>query len=876
MISLEVSGDTTKMKVESFFCKGGKPDAGIKWEKKNAEVKDKDGNAIFQQKGVSYPQFWSQQAINIVSEKYFAKTSRAKNEEKSLKELAERVCGTIRKWAIEGEYLDEDEADVFCNELMYMIYNQVMAFNSPVFFNIGLDEEPMISACFIQGLEDSMGSIMELVSNEARIFQNGGGTGTNFSVLRSSTEPLSKGGIASGPVSFMKGFDAFAGVIKSGGRLRRAAKMIILDVGHPDVEEFIWCKALEEKRLQELIRDGEANFEHVYNHTYFQNGNNSVRIPNEFFRAVKNDGNWYTKEVVSGKKGPKYKASEILGDIAKAAHICGDPGVQYHTTINDWNTLANSGEIVASNPCSEFMSLNDSACNLASLNLMKFVSLDKEKFFDIEAFRHAVQVTILAQEILIDRASYPTPKITEGARKYRQLGLGYANLGGALMALGHPYDSDFSRSIAAAITSLMTSTAYDFSADIAVLKEPFQEWELNKQPFIKVMNKHIRAHKKIIGEDPIEDLLEISLDTWNSVVSKCNKHGIRNSQVTLLAPTGTIGFMMDVATTGVEPDIALVKSKVLVGGGAMQLVNPVIPLALKTLHYKNDEIKKIQDYVLENGYIEGAPGLLEKHLPIFDCAIPLNNRCIEPMGHIRMMAAVQPFLSGAISKTVNLPENVTIEEIKDIYLDAWKMGLKSIAVYRQGSKIFQPLMSKTKGKKRAALKPLRRNLPDEIKTIRHKFDIIGHKGYIHVGLFEDGSPGELFIRMAKAGSTINGLMDNFGIAVSLGLQYGVPLDAFITKFENTRFEPQGWTKNSDIQFAKSILDYIFRWLKSYFYSDDHTHVEAELKDEPVEELPALQTSTISDGPPCPNCGFLTTPNGTCYRCPNCGNSLGCS
>jgi len=886
-----INDETKQLKINPHFSINVDPFDTVTWAKHDSLVKDKDGNILFEQKGVEYPEFWSQQAINIVSEKYFAKKDRLHAGEKSLKELIIRVSTTIQKWGVCQGYFDEENSEIFCREIQYLILHQFMAFNSPVFFNLGLTEDPMISACFIQGLEDSMSSIMELVSNEAQIFQNGGGTGTNFSVLRGSTEPLSTGGTASGPVSFMRGFDSFASVIKSGGRLRRAAKMIMLDVGHPDIEEFLWCKALEEKRLQDLTGDRVVDFDYVYNHTYFQNGNNSIRLPQEFLKAVVNDGNWWTKEVTTAKKLKKYKARELLMDIAEAAHICGDPGIQYHTTINQWNTLANSGEIVASNPCSEYMSLNDSACNLASLNLIKFTDTSKDQnFFDVVSFKAAIKVTLLAQEILVGKASYPTVKITEGARKYRQLGLGYANLGGLLMALGHPYDSDYARSLASAITSILTASAYDFSADMALAQGPFDAWEENKEPFIKVLNKHLRAHKKIIGEESIDDLLEEGQDLWVSAIKKAKLNGMRNSQVTLLAPTGTIGYMMEVATTGVEPDLFLVKNKALVGGGNMRWVNNMIPIALTRLKYTTKERAEICAYVEEHGYIEGAPHLLKRHLSIFDCAIPLKDRFISPDGHIKMMAAVQPFLSGAISKTVNLPSSATVQEIYDIYLRAWKLGLKSIAVYRDNSKIFQPMSTTKKDDvEEKALEAVRHDLPDNIQTIRHKFNVAGHKGYIHVGLYEDGSPGELFIRMAKAGSTINGLMDNFGIAVSLGLQYGVPLDAFIKNFENTRFEPQGWTNNEDIRFAKSLLDYIFKWFKGYFFK---TVVEEQVLDDSTEQNDmgmdekentqnnggSLVSSLmpISDGPPCPQCGFLTVPNGTCYRCPNCGSSLGCS
>jgi ribonucleoside-diphosphate reductase alpha chain len=756
---------------------------------------------------------------------------------------------------------------------------------------------------------------MELARTEGLLFKWGSGTGSNLSPLRSSRESLTTGGVASGPVSFMKGYDAFAGVIKSGGKTRRSAKMVILDVDHPDIVDFINCKVEEERKAWALIDAGyDGSFSGTaYNSVYFQNGNNSVRVTDEFMQAVVNDGEWSTKAVVSGEVMDTYRARDLMDMISESTHVCGDPGMQYDSTINDWHTCKNTDRIHASNPCSEYMFLNDTACNLASLNLMKYRRPGGD--FDVESFGHAVDLTILAQEIMVDNASYPKPSITENSHRFRPLGLGYANLGALLMSRGVPYDSDEGRDHAAAITSLMCGRAYRQSALIASSQGPFAGYAENREPMLEVMGKH-RDASYAIGEDTLPvSLLEPARQVWDEAVELGQKHGYRNSQVTVLAPTGTIAFMMDCDTTGIEPDIALVKYKKLVGGGLLKIVNRTVPEALELLGYTTREIEAIVEYIDVNETIEGAPELKEEHLPVFDCAFkPMNGeRTIHHMGHVRMMSAVQPFLSGAISKTVNLPEDCTVEDISNCYIEAWKLGLKAVAVYRDGSKRLQPLNT---GKKRepaaaivakAATEPHRRRLPDERPAITHKFSIGGHEGYITVGLFEDGRPGELFVRMAKEGSVISGLMDAFATAVSIMLQYGVPLKVMVNKFSHSRFEPSGFTNNPEVPHAKSLMDYIFRWLSLKFEGGVAKVPEALLpgldRDEPVvaaavtakdsatppkgngngnraraalRETERVVFQLQSDSPPCAECGSVMVRNGSCYRCVNCGSTSGCS
>jgi ribonucleoside-diphosphate reductase alpha chain len=1203
--------------VSPFFCEGNAYDT-VTWVRRDAVIKNRDDEIVFSLKDAEFPEAWSQTAVNVVTEKYFNKHLG----EKSLKQLLDRVANTIGLWGKEQNYFDDASAATFINELKYLIIHQYFAWNSPVWFNLGTCDNPMVSACFIQSLDDSMASIMQLVTNEANIFKNGGGTGTNFSTLRGSHESLSHGGKASGPVSFMKGFDSFAGIVKSGGKClhpdqhvytengpvkvkdladkdficvsfdppskryklkkahawksgikpvvkvttdkgeflvsedhpfrlsegtavlasalkagqslfacsvdqnraylrlhlrdgkkgkelihrlvghdilgwettentvhhidkntlnnhvdnlqlltqaqhaglhsdervkngthifqtndfshagadngmhssskfwqdtvksqklrdkqadilikrnsakemqdaaayirmtnfayslinkghtidtfesyiqarkqeysvdskkkilnsitsrfgsyaafiqevhannhkvvavtpwgasevysvevecptaddkssasghnyvlwpndsltgsgvavfntRRSAKMVILNMDHPDIEEFIECKSLEEQRLKETIKhvkNKKIDFNYVYGTAAFQNANHSVRVTDDFMKKVVDGGEWSTKEVVTGKKYKTYKAADLLMSVSQAAHECGDPGIQYDTTINNWNTNPVSGRINAANPCAEFMSQNDSACNLASINLMKFVDLNaktKEPFFNVDAFRRIVRLVFMSQEIIIDKASYPTPQIHDNTLRFRQIGLGHANLGGVLMVLGYPYDSAMATSIAAAITSLMTATAYVQSTELSEMRGAIDEWSKNKEAFVKVLTRHAKAHKKIPFSDEIENIMEAGAEAWRVAVKRAAEFGVRNSQVSVMAPCGTIGFMMDVQTTGIEPEISLVKYKALVGGGTIKMVNDLVPGVLKRLGYVEDKITAITQHITREGTIEGSE-LNAEHLAIFDCALVGSSRFIAPMGHVKMMAAVQPFLSGAVSKTVNIPNNSTVEDIFNIYVDAWKLGVKAIAVYRDGSKVFQPVTTSKDAVEEVAAEtqvtPVRRALSDNIETIRHKFSIAGHRGYMHVGKYKDGDPGELFIRMSKAGSTINGLMDNFGIAVSLGLQYGVPIDAYIAKFTGTKFDPQGWTGNQDIRFAGSILDYIFRWMEVYFKKEKEEVVE-KLEDEGKELKDDLEAIVVNDGPPCPSCGYLTVRNGSCYKCTNCGNSLGCS
>jgi ribonucleoside-diphosphate reductase alpha chain len=815
----------------------------ITWEYRTAGISSETGKTVFEQKDVEVPSFWSQLATNVVVSKYFRGHVGTQEREHSVRQLIDRVVNTIAAWAETQRYFatDEDLA-AFQAELTHLLVHQKMSFNSPVWFNVGIEARPQCSACFINSVQDNMSSIMDLAKTEAMLFKYGSGAGVNLSPIRSSKAKMSGGGIASGPVSFMRGYDAFAGVIKSGGKTRRAAKMVILDVTHPDVIDFIDSKALEEKKAWALIEQGyDPSFTgEAYGSVFFQNANHSVRVTDEFMRAVERDGDWTTYEVSDGQPAGTYKARDIFRKMADAAHLCGDPGIQYDTTINDWHTSANTDRIYASNPCSEYMFLNDTACNLASLNLMKFVDADGE--FDVDAFRFAAKVTITAQEILVDNASYPTPKIEENSHRYRPLGLGYANLGALLMNRGFAYDSEEGRNYAGAITALMHGEAYRQSSIIARDHGgAFVEYDLNRSSFLRVIAKHRDAAYALPPVGVPEAMLENARDLYDEVLELGEQHGFRNAQVTVLAPTGTIAFMMDCDTTGIEPDIALIKYKKLVGEGYLKIVNQTVPAALRKLGYTPAQVEEIIAYVNERETIEGAPGLKAEHLPVFDCAFkPMNGeRSIHYMGHIRMMGAVQPFLSGAISKTVNMPEAATAEEIETVYLEGWKQGLKAIAIYRDGSKRSQPLSTGKKKDEGAeisadaaetiealrrqlaaaqveASKPHRRRLPAERTAVTHKFDISGHEGYITVGLYPDGQPGEIFLKMAKEGSTISGLMDTLATSVSLALQYGVPLRDVVNKFAHVRFEPSGFTGNPEIPIAKSLVDYIFRWMGSRF------------------------------------------------------------
>jgi ribonucleoside-diphosphate reductase alpha chain len=890
-----------------FTREGVSPYDTVEWEYRTAAITSESGEVIFEQKNVEVPKAWSMTATNIVASKYFHGQLGTPERESSVRQLIGRVATTITRWGLEGGYFaDEQDSQVFQDELSHLLLTQMMAFNSPVWFNCGCEPRPQCSACFINSVDDTMSSILELAKTEGMLFKWGSGTGSNLSPIRSSKEKLSGGGTASGPVSFMRGFDAFAGVIKSGGKTRRAAKMVILNAGHPDIVEFINCKSNEEKKAWVLLEngygggvDGEA-----YSSIFFQNANHSVRVTDEFMEAVVNDREWKTRSVVSGDVVDSYRAKDLMRQIADSAYVCGDPGMQYDTTINRWHTSKNTAPINASNPCSEYMFLDDSACNLASLNLLKF--LDPTGRFDIEAFRKAVDVTITAQEIIVGFASYPTSRIQTNSFAYRPLGLGYANLGALLMAEAIPYDSDHGRDYAASITAIMTGEAYLQSAKIAGAMGPCEGFDINRKPFLDVMKMH-RDSVKMINRTHIPgELYEAAWKVWSDAVDMGELNGYRNAQASVLAPTGTIGFMMDCDTTGIEPDLALVKYKKLVGGGTIKIVNNTVPPALRKLGYDDPQVKAIVDYVNDRGTIEGAPGFRADHLPVFDCAFKPTNgaRSIHYMGHLKMMGAVQPFISGAISKTVNMPSAVTVEEIEQAYIEGWKLGLKAVAVYRDGSKRIQPLSTSASDKAPAAVvenKPVRRHLPVERHSITHKFSVAGHEGYLTIGMYADGTPGEIFIVMAKEGSTLSGVMDSFATTCSMALQYGVPLKVLVDKFSHTRFEPSGFTSNPQVPYAKSIMDYIFRYLASKFLpADEASTLGVQVNEPPLTALKVLAPPEIAgpiqttaqtsgalrrgalvdiedrDAPVCYECGSLMVRNGACYKCLNCGSTSGCS
>ena len=899
----EASSSTAGLQIRRHFTR---PDVHsydeIEWEKRSAAIIAEDGKTVFEQKDVEVPKEWSQRATNVVASKYFrgplvaeAVVHHERGEikrESSVRQLIDRVVGTISDWGRkDGYFTSEEEAQTFADELTHIILHQKASFNSPVWFNVGVEEKPQCSACFILSVQDTMDSILDWSRTEGMIFKGGSGSGVNLSTLRSSREPLSTGGLASGPVSFMRGADAIAGSIKSGGKTRRAAKMVILNADHPDIVEFIECKAKEERKAYAL---GEAGYDlsldgEAWTSIQFQNANNSVRVTDEFMTAALEDREWTLRAVTTDRTLETMKARDLLRRIAEAAWQCGDPGMQFDTTINSWHTCPESGRINASNPCSEYMHVDDSACNLASLNLMKF--LDEKGRFDTEAFRQAIAVMITAQEIIVGNAGYPTPKIAENANKYRALGLGYANLGALLMSLGLPYDSDDGRAYAAAVTALMTGHAYVTSALLAARMGPFAEYERNREAMLGVIEMHRQALERVDRTLAPEALGDAARDAWEEALRLGRAHGYRNAQASVLAPTGTIAFMMDCDTTGVEPDIALVSYKRLVGGGMIKMVNRTVPLALQRLGYGREQGEEIVAYVDQEGIIEGAPHLKEEHLAVFDCALmpSKGTRCIAPMGHIRMMGAVQPFISGAISKTVNLPHDVGVEEVMEAFTDAWRQGLKAIAVYRDGSKRAQPVSTAKDGKSPPA-KPVRRRLPDTRRSVTHKFSIEGHEGYITVGTYEDGSPGEIFITMAKEGSTISGMMDAFATSISLTLQYGVPLKDLVNKFSHMRFEPAGRTQSREIPVAQSVVDYVFRWLGSQFLSEEEKAefgilsegVRARLAAEYAQqgrfviEANGGGRNGQEDAPVCMNCGWIMTRSGTCYRCENCGSTSGCS
>jgi ribonucleoside-diphosphate reductase alpha chain len=911
-----------------FSTAGVHPYEELEWETRDAIIGDPEKPA-FEQRGVEFPKTWSQNATNIVAQKYFRGQPGSPERETSVKQMVSRVADRITEVGRESGYFASDEdADAFDAELTSILVNQKAAFNSPVWFNVGWKDpgQEQASACFILSVEDDMDSILSWNTKEGIIFKGGSGSGINLSKIRGSMEPLSKGGIASGPVSFMRGADSWAGAIKSGGGTRRAAKMVVLDVDHPDIEKFVWCKADEEKKAAALkAADFDMRLDSdAFASVQFQNANNSVRVTDEFMQAVANDEDWDLVGRVDGKPVKTLKARELMDQIADAAWQCADPGIQYDTTINRWHTDPNTGPITASNPCSEYMSIDDSACNLASLNLMKFRNEDGT--FNVDDFTHAVDIVFLAQEILVGFSSYPTEQITQNARAFRQLGLGYANLGALLMANGLAYDSTEGRALAGSITALMTGRGYRMSAEVAGSLGPYDGYEVNREPHNQVMRMHQSAAYEIEDELVEEPLLHAARESWDEAVALGEQHGYRNAQATVLAPTGTISFLMDCDTTGIEPDFSLVKFKELVGGGQMKIVNRSVNLALETLGYSQSEIEQIDAYINEHNTIIGAPGLKDEHLEVFDVAV--GERSISHTGHIDMMSAAQPFLSGAISKTVNLPETATISDIADAYADGWRKGLKALAIYRDGSKTAQALKTDAGEKKsdevEVTAKPERHKMPRERESITHKFRIGMQEGYITAGKYPDGSVGEIFLTdIGKEGSTIKGLMNAFATAISIGLQYGVPLEDFVRKFSYMRFEPEGITTNPEIPFAKSMPDYIMRWLASRFIEDtdylenlgiltDEVRAKKEAQQafpmddtnghsngegngngngsaEPQSEskpatsaltdtppvVPAKMGADLELGPACDQCGGMMQRTGSCYTCSSCGNNTGC-
>jgi ribonucleoside-diphosphate reductase alpha chain len=989
-IKTQSAASTAKKKAQGLtfrrlFTKPGvSPYDELEWELRDAQIADSQGGMIFEQKNVEVPKDWSMTATNIVASKYLHGQIGTDERETGVRQLVARVAETIRDWGMkDGYFRSAEDAATFHDELVHLLIRQHVAFNSPVWFNVGCERvepksdatnwhwnfatqqvefgatgysRPQCSACFINSVHDSLDSILTLAKTEGMLFKWGSGTGTNLSPLRSSTEVLSGGGTASGPLSFMKGFDAFAGVIKSGGKTRRAAKMVILNIDHPDIVDFIECKSKEEAKAHALVAqgyDGSHPDSDAYSSIFFQNANNSVRVTDDFMVAVMRDTDFSTRAIVDGRVVNTYKAKDLLQKISEATWQCGDPGMQYDSTVNRWHTSKNTARINASNPCSEYMFLDDSACNLASLNLLKFAP---NGTFDVEAYRHAVDVVITAQEILVDNAGYPTEMIGKNSHDYRPLGLGYANLGALLMAAGLPYDSNAGRDYAACVTAIMCGEAYLQSSRIAEQCEPLTPitdtvqtrlgvttaesmlgaacpgWYINREPFLDVIRMHRASVNNINQANVPSSLYEASKQCWDEALSHGEKHGYRNSQVTVLAPTGTIGFMMDCDTTGIEPDLALIKYKKLVGGGMIKIVNNTVPGALFKLGYTHEQTDAIVSYVDATGTIEGAPHVKDEHLAVFDCSFKpaKGTRSIHYMGHLKMMAAAQPFISGAISKTVNLPNAATVDDISEAYIQAWKLGLKAVAVYRDGCKQSQPLSAagtktanSTKddaARNAAALalaeddnldappRAVRHRLKEERMSVTHKFNIGGHEGYIIVGLYPDGEPGEIFIKMAKEGSTVSGLMDSFALAVSISLQHGVPLKLFCEKFAHTRFEPSGWSSHPEIGYAKSIMDYIFRWLHLRFLSGQQQMLFDNLRPRalgtpapegtgdlngsigsspttgdqrpatgPIHAADALASMIdMGDAPSCHLCGSIMVRNGSCYKCMSCGSTSGCS
>jgi ribonucleoside-diphosphate reductase alpha chain len=889
----------------------------VAWRTHDAVIKNAEGTVIFEQKGIRAPASWSETSVNIAASKYFRIIQGRR--ESSVDGMIRRVCHWIAQKGVELGYLDTaDEATTLEESLAYLMVQQMAAFNSPVWFNVGVRDPPQCSACFIQSITDDMDSILALATSEGRLFKGGSGTGSNLSPLRGSHERLAGGGIASGPVSFMRAFDALAGVIKSGGTTRRAAKMVILNMDHPDVLDFIDCKVREEDKALALIREGySSNFDgtdpdSAYASIAYQNANHSVRIPDAFMDAVLRDGEWKTFNRTDHAVAGTYKARDIWRKLAYAAWRCGDPGVQFDDLTNDWHTSANSGRINASNPCSEYLFLDDTACNLASINLMKF--LDAKGLLDIELYRQAVRTMILAMEIVVDASSYPTAPIAQNSHDFRPLGLGYANLGALLMHYGLAYDSDAGRTLAGAVSAFLSAEGYHMSSEIAKRVGPFAAFEKNRGPMLRVMGKHAKAAEQIVVHDPrLAALVQAAADRWHDTAKAGELWGYRNAQISVIAPTGTIGLLMGCDTLGLEPELSLVKTKNLVGGGVMRMVNRTVPDGLASLGYAPEEIRLITQHVEQSGSIEGAPGLDAEDLPVFDCALaPASGvRTIPPMGHLLMLAAVQPFLSGGASKTINLPNEATVEEIEKIYLEAWRHGIKSVALYRDGCKASQPFET---GKGRAGAPggprgPTRERLPDERDAITHHFSVGGHDGYVTVGLYPDGRPGEIFFRVTKEGSTVNGLMDSLGISMSMALQHGVPLKDLVRKLAHLRFEPAGATNNPKIRFAKSIPDYVARWLALEFLSEEERRAiglegpaadgngngnghgtAASAKPAPSSQTVKFETRVLDtfatepagpggvseDAPSCAICGGIMVRSGTCYACTVCGSTSGCS
>jgi len=901
-VGVERSGLSFK---RHFTREGVHPFDEVTWQIRNAVIPNyKEGGDAFEQRGVEFPATWSQNATNIVAQKYFRGQLGTSERESSVRQMIGRVVDTITRWGTSDRYFASDtDARVFAEELTHLLVTQKAAFNSPVWFNVGAEEKPQCSACFILAVHDDMRSILNWYAEEGIIFKGGSGSGINLSSLRSSRETLRGGGTASGPVSFMRGADASAGTIKSGGKTRRAAKMVILNVDHPDVRDFIWCKAVEERKAR-VLRDAGFDMDLDGKDAYsmqYQNANNSVRVTDEFMGAYLDDRDWKLKSVTTSDLIEAVRARDLMREIAQAAWECADPGMQYDSTINDWHTCPASGRINASNPCSEYMHLDNSACNLASLNLLKF--LDADGSFDIAAFKHAVDVVFTAQEIIVGNSSYPTEKIERNAKTFRQLGLGYANLGALLMARGVSYDSDSGRAWAGAITALMTGHAYRASSRIAEQMGPFAGYAPNRDAMLRVMRKHRAAADEIDAELVPEGLLQAAKRAWDEAIALGEEHGYRNAQATVLAPTGTIGLMMDCDTTGIEPDLALVKNKKLVGGGTMQIVNQTVPRALGRLGYSEEQVAGVVTYISEHNTVVGAPHVKEEHYPVFDCA--MGERAIHYMGHVKMMAAAQPFISGAISKTVNMPEDVTVEEVEQLYVEGWQLGLKALAIYRDNCKVAQPLSvdrKKTAAPAEVELpgKPIRRRLPSNRPARTISFSVGEAEGYITSGEYPDDGIGEIFLKVSKQGSTLSGVMDAFAIAVSLGMQYGVPLEAFVSKFINMRFEPSGITKDPDIRFASSLVDYVFRRLAIEYlpaekraglgiqsieerkqYAQEQavtmTAGNGPARPEPVEaERRDVPTAKTLDAPLCYSCGAKMQPAGSCYVCTGCGSTSGCS